>query len=39
MRISIINAICTLLTSVVILVTREDVEKWSIFSKEKVCTR
>ena len=30
-----INAICTFVISVVSLVTRLDVEKWSIFPKEK----
>ena len=34
MRINIINAICTLVTSVVIRVTREDDENLSMFSKE-----
>ena len=39
MRISIINDICTLLTSVVMRVTSEEEENLSIFSKEKPCTR
>ena len=33
-RILIMYAICTLVTSVVIRVTRLDVEKWSMFLKE-----
>ena len=37
-RIIIMNANCTLVTSVVILVTREEVRKWSMFSKEKPWT-
>ena len=38
-RMIIINAICTLPTSVVSRVTRLDVEKWSMLEKEKSCTR
>ena len=34
MRMSIIYAICTFVTSVVILVTREDVENLSMLEKE-----
>ncbi len=37
MRIVNMNAICTLVTSVVILVTSDVDEKLSIFSNEKVC--
>ena len=37
-RMIIINAICTLVTSVVIRVTRLDVENLSMFAKEKSCT-
>ena len=33
-----IKAICTLVISVVSLVTRPEEEKWSIFPKEKSCT-
>ena len=36
-RIVNIYAICTFVISVVILVTRLEVEKWSIFPKEKSC--
>ena len=34
-RMSIMYAFCTLLTSVVRRVTREEEEKWSMFSNEK----
>ena len=37
MRISIMNAFCTLLTSTVRRVTRPAVENLSIFAKEKSC--
>ena len=37
-RILIIYACCTLVMSVVIRVTSPEVEKWSIFLKEKSCT-
>ena len=39
MRMHIMNAICTLLTSVVMRVTSEAEENLSIFSKAKPCTR
>ena len=37
-RILIMYAICTFVISVVIRVTRPDVEKWSMFLNEKSCT-
>ena len=39
MRMHTMNAICTLLTSVVMRVTSEADENLSIFSKAKLCTR